>query len=151
MWLSASPDVSTCEECLAFEGASLAAGERERLGRELSRIVAEAYKAAGRPRQVTRVWTRRGGWGECLHRIRSGPRRYEYEPATEAEWRAWSAWVVERDRLREQLAVNRGRHNQRHKLVGWEGPATHRWEADPKPMIEPSEALEPIDQDLRST
>ena len=103
---------------------------------ELSRIVAEAYKAADRPRQVTRVWTRRGGWGECLHRIRSGARRYEYEPATEAEWKAWSTWVVERDRFREELRVNRGRNSQHHKLVGWEGPATYRWEADPKPLTE---------------
>ncbi len=91
---------------------------------ELSRIVAEAYRAAGRPRRVTRIWTHGEGWGECLHQIGSGPRRYEFEPATEAEWKAWTAWVIERDRLREELGVNRGR-GKRH-AVGWAGPATYR-------------------------
>lgn len=153
LWLSQGADLPDCDECVAFEGALLSREEQEQKrlewekrserarlirestnarGRQLSAIVAEAYRAAGRPRKVTRVWTRRGGWGECLHMIESGPRRYEYEPATEAEWRAWSAWVIERDRLREQLGVNRGLHSQHHKQVGWEGPRLNRWEANPK-------------------
>jgi hypothetical protein len=72
-------------------------------GRELSGIVAAAYRAAGRPRRVVRLWK-----GDFVHEVRSGSRRYEYEPATEAEWDAWQAWQRERARLRQELGVNRG-------------------------------------------
>ncbi len=69
--------------------------------REGSRVVSEAYRAAGRPRDVTRV---RGpdGW-QYVHQVGRGHGFQRFEPATEEEWRAWDAWCRERERLRERL------------------------------------------------
>ena len=81
---------------------------RERSGplydesRRLGKIVADAYRAAGRPRQVVKLW--RGGYA---HPVRTGPFHHDLEPATEAEWSAWQAWVEERRRIRREIGVQR--------------------------------------------
>jgi hypothetical protein len=63
--------------------------------RERSRIVHEAWRAAGSPRHVQRIHTADGV-------------RYFTDPpartlATEAQSAAWNAWRRERDRLRREL------------------------------------------------
>jgi hypothetical protein len=70
--------------------------------RQLGRVVADAYRAAGRPRRVVKLW--RGGYA---HPVRTGPFHADLDPATEDEWKAWEAWVEERNRLRRELGVNR--------------------------------------------
>lgn len=70
--------------------------------RQLGRIVADSYRAAGRPRRVVKVW--RGGYA---HPVRTGPFHHDLDPATEEEWKAWEAWVVERRRIRAELGVHR--------------------------------------------
>lgn len=70
--------------------------------RRLGKVVADAYRAAGRPRRVVKLW--RGGYA---HPVRTGPFHQDLDPATEDEWRAWEAWVDERRRIRQELGVNR--------------------------------------------
>jgi len=74
------------------------------LARERSRIVSEAYRAAGRPRDVTASRTRNGWTYE--HKVGHGSTA-RLEPATEDEWTAWVAWCRERERLRRELGIGR--------------------------------------------
>ena len=71
------------------------------LARERSRIISEAYRAAGRPRDVTMIRTPEG-WS-YVHRVGHGHRYVRDDPATEPEWRAWRAWCSERERLRRDV------------------------------------------------
>jgi hypothetical protein len=76
-------------------------GPQYELSQQRSRIVADAYRAAGSPRHVSKVRTPTG-W-EYRHIVTRGPRRGELEPATEEDWRAWHAWAGIRFQLRAEL------------------------------------------------
>jgi hypothetical protein len=82
--------------------------------RRLSRIVSNAYRAAGRPRDVGRRRTAEG-W-TYFHRVTKGARRYELEAATEEEWRRWSLWEIERDRLRDEYGIHVGLGHRHRRL-----------------------------------
>ena len=64
------------------------------LARERSRIIGEAYRAAGSPRHVAMV---RGPDGWHIMRIVGRGAHTRYEPSTETEWRAWRTWASDRD------------------------------------------------------
>jgi hypothetical protein len=78
------------------------------LARERSRIVAAAYKAAGSPRKVGAGMAYNPLRVVPVFTVRSG-KTYHTEPATQADKDAWYSWVRERDHLRRELGVNRGR------------------------------------------
>jgi len=75
-------------------------GPLHALSRERSRIVHEAWRAAGRPRHVSRVMGPDGP-RYVLHatKFRGAAREF----VTEDEWRAWSDWAAKRYRLRREL------------------------------------------------
>lgn len=67
------------------------------LSRERSRIIKDAWRAAGSPRKVSMISTK-DGVKYVVHRS-SG----DYEFVTKDEADAWYAWRRERDRLRNEL------------------------------------------------
>lgn len=71
--------------------------------RQRSRIVREAYRAAGSPCHVIAVHTPAG-----LRFMRYvAPPKVASEPATDEEWQAWQAWCRERERLRREVGSKR--------------------------------------------
>lgn len=75
------------------------------LAKERGQIMSEAYRAAGSPAHVTIVNYPDGG---RYARVIGHGASTRFEPATEAEWRAWRAWATDRDRLRQELRIWRG-------------------------------------------
>jgi hypothetical protein len=75
------------------------AGPIYEISKARSKIVSDAWKAAGGPRRVYRV-----GWGADTSRfcVRSGKAEIE---VGEAEYQRWQAWVSERERLRREIAA----------------------------------------------
>jgi hypothetical protein len=75
------------------------------LAKEHSRIVHDAYKAAGPPRKIYR-----SGMNGTLRRpidvvqVRRGD-TYQEEPATQVEVDAWWAWVRRREALRRSIGM----------------------------------------------
>lgn len=79
-------------------------GSLYELARERSRIVTEAYRAAGRPRKVSLTRTHEG-WQHMFHIGRG--HESQAEPATKQDADAWYAWARQRDRLRRKLGGQR--------------------------------------------
>ena len=94
-------DAAIARQFAALKQMTERSGPIYELAREPSRIISDAYRAAGRPRAVSALGTR-DGW-VYVHRITRGPRKWQDETATEAEWRAWRAWCSARERLRRTL------------------------------------------------
>lgn len=69
-----------------------------------SRMIAAAYRAAGRPRRVYMVTESdgAGGWKHTPYFKRRGE-RFPAEPATEADAVTWDTWVRQRTQLRQGL------------------------------------------------
>lgn len=67
--------------------------------RSLSKLVSAAWMQAGSPRHVCRTWGK-----PPTYWIRTGGREIQ---VGEDDWIAWDAWVRERERLRQELGVNR--------------------------------------------
>ena len=79
------------------------------LARQRSRVVSEAYRAAGRPPAIRPIHGRDGR--TYVRKVGRG-RHWHYEPATQDEWEAWQAWLRQRARLRKQLGIGQfGRGN----------------------------------------
>ncbi len=75
------------------------------LSRERSRIVSEAYRAAGSPRKV---FMRHGLDGELRYFFARQHPVPDPQPATKTDADAWYAWGRERDHLRRELGSSRG-------------------------------------------
>ncbi len=77
------------------------------LARERSRIISEAYQAAGRPRRVSLVHSPHG-LAYVFH-VRRGGKWNHSEPATRDDADAWYGWWRERERLRRKLGIGQSR------------------------------------------
>jgi hypothetical protein len=77
---------------------------------ENTRIYGAAWRAAGRPRQVSQLH-HAGQTQEITYfftaSLRNRKKGQDIEPATKDDWLRWENWKRERDRLREKIKAQK--------------------------------------------